>query len=78
MRPATRPPASPAGRPVNETTQKLLDFYELVKEVAAQEDIDLDAAAVVAAKLWPYLHDEPAPVALISPAWPPGTIALAA
>lgn len=63
---------------MHDTARLLLDFYELVKEVAAQENIDLDAAAVVAAKLWPYLHDEPAPAALISPAWPPGRLALAA
>jgi hypothetical protein len=63
---------------MNDTARLLLDYWDLVKQIAEDEQIDLDAAAVVAAKLWPYLHDEPAPLALISPAWPPGTIALAA
>jgi hypothetical protein len=63
---------------MNETTAALLDFYALVKEIADEEGIDLDAAAVVAAKMWPYLHDQPPPVAVLAPIVPPGTLALAA
>lgn len=62
----------------SDTAAALLDFYQLIKEIAAEEGISLDEAAEEAATLWPYLQ-EAEPVRIeIHPYWLGQTRTLAA
>jgi len=56
----------------------LLDFYQLVKEIAETESISMDAAALEAAVLWEHINEAPAPATEVTVVHPESSLTITA